>query len=136
MTDAETFLDEFARGSEAIGLPTPPPEMERLMVDALDYFAVMRSDPLPERSAVWAWWRGVLSAVRSENLGESLRLPTKRMERAWDRGRYFTHRVTLRRFDRWHCTWCGAWVRGPGKAHDPGCRQFNPPPWTPEEWWR
>jgi hypothetical protein len=34
--DAETFLANYAAGSELIGLGVPPPEFEQILLDGLD----------------------------------------------------------------------------------------------------
>lgn len=137
--DAETVLSDVQKGCEALGIPVPPPEVERQMVDALDYFAAQaaRSYPIerPVRGAVIAFVCGVASAVRGDGFGEWWRWPTEAQRRWWDHGYDWTHTLTGYRLNRWTCTFCGHRVAAaPSAAHATECSQWSPP--APVAVWR
>lgn len=127
--DAETVLNEVREGCETLGLPPFTADDELQMVDALDYLADQAAHPYralpPVRGAVVALLRGVAAALNEDDLGESLRWPTRAQRRWWDRGYYWTHTLTRDRFDRWGCTFCGQRVGGRGPEHDPTCSQWR-----------
>lgn len=128
--DAESVLADFAAGSAMMGLPTPPPEVELLLVDALDEAREQVDNSVrdlpPTRTAVVALLRGVASALAEDGLLESWRFPTECGRWWWDQGYQLTHRLTGHRFDRWTCTCCGRRVGAVNnREHAPGCRQHE-----------
>lgn len=129
--DPETFLENFREGSELIGFGTPPPELERMLVEALDRGNELAAHPyrwLPRRrGALVAFLRGVVSALAEDGITDLWRYqdddPNARtVRRWWNRGYYWTNTITRGRYRIYTCSGCRRRVHNPNTPeHDPAC---------------
>lgn len=128
--DPESFLEDFRASGELIGLSAPPPEMELVLVDAIDAANEWMSCPYPalppRRARVVAFLRGIVAALAEDGLKDLYHYAGDGREaeqRAWKRAYHGTHKLTLGRFAVYACTGCHRRVHDPGTdEHDPGCR--------------